>query len=424
MTAILVASLIGALLFFAAGVAWSTLRQHRGARFDPLALQQRMETAEAAHAQMVQHRDAAVTDAARLQAIDRARTAEIDELRRALEATDDRSTVVRSDVVNEATAREVQALRQRAEGLAREVVIRDTATREVGALRARVETAEADATALRASEQRLRSQLEVVQRELTAADVTIRQLRTVAEERTQQIDRTRTESIATATDLDQAQTRLRDIECQLAERTNTVRDLATENEQLKGRVRDADALRGEYVRLRTAATESEFLKSEIVRLEKEVRAMRVDALGAQRPRPARGTDRQPTGTTRSIGESLSAVIDRFADAGTRSIAIGDVQGFPLASSGADGVALAAYAALLIESATRAKEFLPVGVPSAIEIIDEKGARVSVWAVNVESERMMLANLAVTPVDTKRLESTLAELTAILAPSKVASGSYT
>jgi hypothetical protein len=240
----------------------------------------------------------------------------------------------------------------------------------------------------------LRTEVERLGRELAAALATNAQLRPEAERR-------------------------RDLEQQLAERVQSVRDLSTENEHLRGRVRDAEALRAEYVRLRTATIDSEFLKSEIARLEQELRRMRVDAVGRPRPRPARGTPRQATSPTRSIEESLSGVIERFTDSGTRSIAIGDAVGFPLASSGTDGLALAAYAALLFESATRARQFLPIAAPRAIEIIDDQGTRLSLWTFDVESERLLLANLAVTPVDAKRIEATLADLTAILAPSALA-----
>jgi hypothetical protein len=43
-------------------------------------------------------------------------------------------------------------------------------------------------------------------------------------------------------------------------------------------------------------------------------------------------------------------------------------------------------------------------------------RVSVWALEVEGDRLMLANLAVSPVDQERVENALGALTQILAPS--------
>src|SRR5690606_4884596 len=132
------------------------------------------------------------------------------------------------------------------------------------------------------------------------------------------------------------------------------------------------------------AAEAEYLKKEVARLEGELRTVRADALavrGVARPR-ARGSSSIPPVPGRPIGESLTRVIERFATTGTRSVTVADRQGFPLASNGADGVALAAYAALAYEAAARASEFLPVGAPAVIEIVDERGVRVAVWSLEV------------------------------------------
>lgn len=206
------------------------------------------------------------------------------------------------------------------------------------------------------------------------------------------------------------------LERQLAERTASARELSTENERLRARLADAEALRADYVRLRTTVTESEFLKGEVVRLQEELRLVKLDALGApvvQRRRPARGS---ATPSPRTIAQSLTTIIEGFADPGTRSSAIADTLGFPLASAGDDGVALAAYGALLVETAARAKQFLPIASPAAVEIIDDRGARISVWTFEVEGDPLFLVNLAVTPVDASRVEATLAEAAATLAPS--------
>jgi hypothetical protein len=146
--------------------------------------------------------------------------------------------------------------------------------------------------------------------------------------------------------------------------------------------------------------------------------MHVEALGISRPRQARGSVQPRTSSVRTIGESLTTVIDRFADDGTRSIAVADTMGFPLASTGNDGVALAAYAALLLESATKSRQFLPIGKPAGIELVDEQGTRVSVWTFEVDGDALLLANVAVSPVETTRVEHALAELGAILAPTQL------
>jgi hypothetical protein len=386
MTLILFASIAGAALFFAAGAALMALRSRRTT--DDVATQ-------------VQEGPTLV----------RRVDPELARLRAALAAAE-------ATVASQATVLDEQNRLWERETDDKHAVV----TRELAKLRADNDRLHKEVLAAAATNQELRRTAEERAKQLEAATATNQELRRTAEDRAKLIDRTRTDAVASATELTQLQTKLRDVERQLADKIASARDLSTENEQLKGRLRDADALRAEYVRLRTATTESEFLKSEIARLQQELRALKVDALGARgaqpAPRPARGTDRQVTAVQRTIGESLARVIERFADDGTRSSALADKQGFPLASSGADGLALAAYAAHLFESASRARDYLPVTAPSAIEIVDTNGVRVSLWSLDVESDHLVLANLAVSPVDAKRVEATLGDLTQILAPSAV------
>lgn len=220
-------------------------------------------------------------------------------------------------------------------------------------------------------------------------------------------------------ELESAREQLQKSERELATRSNNIREIAGENDRLQRRLADAEALRSEYVRLRTTITDSEFLKSEVARLQEELRQVKVAALtgpvAIQPRRQARGSTGMPK-APRSISESLAWTIERFADATTRGSAIADTLGFPLASSGDDGISLAAYGALVRETANRAKQFLPLAAPRSIEIVDERGARVSVWTFDVEGEPLLLVNLAVGEVDRRRVETTLADLSAILAPS--------
>ncbi|MEJ7600757.1 MAG: hypothetical protein WKG01_22825 [Kofleriaceae bacterium] len=383
------ASLGGALLFFAAGAATMALRRQPPTQIYPQAAVQAPEPPRPTPSPLP---------------ID---TRELDGLKQQLETM--RSRADRA----EATARDAQAA-------AREAMI---AARDAEANARHAESSARDLEALRASDDSAQAAahlVERVQRELAAAEEKARHLGKA-------LDRTRSDAATAASDLEQLQARLRESEAELAERTLALRDQSTKNEQLIGRINDAEGLRADYVRLRTTATESEFLKSEVARLEEDVRSMKIAAMnGTARPRrPARGSStRIATVPGRPIGESLATVIDRFADAGSRSIAIADTLGFPLASHGEDGQALAAYAALLIESANRAKQFLPMGRPTAIEVIDEHGARVSVWTFDVEPDRLMLADLAVSPVDHVRVEHALADLATILAPSSTTLPNFT
>jgi hypothetical protein len=232
------------------------------------------------------------------------------------------------------------------------------------------------------------------------------------------LERARGEATLATREAEKLNARVTDLERQLADRTRAARDVSTENEQLKGRLRDAEAIRVEYVRLRTAETDAQFLKAEVARLQGELRALHVEAIGG--PRVARGSQppRRPASSADwTIGDSLTTALERFADDGTRSLAVADAMGFPLANTGSDGHALAAYAAALYETAAKASQFLPVAAPRGVEMVDRQGTRVSVWTFDVDSDRLLLANLAVSPVDTKRVEGTLADLSTILEPTR-------
>ena len=239
----------------------------------------------------------------------------------------------------------------------------------------------------------------------------------------QALERTKQGELVARRELEDHEQRLREVEAQLADKTQTVRDLAADNDHLKGRVNEAEALRAEYVRLRTATTEVAYLKSEIARLESELQASKVRALGGRaRIRPARGSVPAIGAGPRPIGESLAAAIERFSASGTRSVAIADRVGFPLAASGDDGHPLAAFAALLFEAAGRASQLLPVAAPATIELTDRSGARISVWTFDVGHDGLMLVELAVSPADSARVDAALADCASILAPSISVTGS--
>lgn len=235
------------------------------------------------------------------------------------------------------------------------------------------------------------------------------------------LDDTRAVAAAATRARDEHAQRVRELDTRVAEQARAHRDLVTEAERLRGRVADAEALRADYVRLRTATDDREFLRGEVARLQAEVRELRKVALAA-RPQPARAPARashpppMPGVAPTSIGESLVGALVRSAGPATRASAVADPLGFPLAATGDDGQALAAYAALLLEAATRASQFLPVARPASVEVIDERGARIAAYTFDVDADRLVLVDLAVGATDTSRISSTLAELATILTPS--------
>ena len=210
--------------------------------------------------------------------------------------------------------------------------------------------------------------------------------------------------------------RLATAERELTERTAQLREAASQLDVMKARISDAEAMRTEYVRLRTQANEMEFLGKEVARLKDELRAAKSLAIGGVKKIPPRAVKPAASAATGSITEALAGAIERFSDPKMRSIAIVDKVGFPVSSSGDDGAELAGYVALLHDVATRASQFLPIALPASIEVIDEHGARISVWPFDVADERLLLANLGVGATEATRVERMLSEVVGILAPS--------
>jgi hypothetical protein len=214
----------------------------------------------------------------------------------------------------------------------------------------------------------------------------------------------------------QLQDRLDAADRALAERTAQLREAATQLEAMKGRVNDAEAMRSDYVRLRTQVNEMDYLTKEVERLKGELRSAKSVAIGGVvKPLVKPASSALPVAAAGSITDALSGAIARFGDPKMRAVAIADKVGFPVSSQGEEGVELAAYAALLGEVAARATLFLPVAAPASIELVDEHGARISVWPFDVDDDRLLLVKLGIGTTDPKRVEQMLSDVGRILSP---------
>lgn len=402
---IYIASIAGAVLFFVAGATTVALRVKARPAEDP-----------APDGELVQ-----------LRAAGAARSVELDSLRETVATRDADLSSMRATIAT----RDVELSKQRSVIAARDGAL-EKARSDLSTMQAAIDARDASLSTKQAAIDARDASLAKLQSAIAARDAQLAKLRAAtdaasaehdarlqAEARalrlTNELERLRADGSGASTALEVATARIAELERILDERTRSLRDLSTEAEQLKGKVRDAEGMHSEYVRLRTAAVDAEFLRSEIARLETELREMHVESL-VGRPRLVRGSVQPRSSSARTIGESLTTAIDRFADDGTRCVTVADTLGFPLAANGNDAVGLAAYAALLMESATKSRQFLPVAAPTGIEVVDQHGTRVSVWTFDVDGERLLLANLAITPVDSSRVETTLADLSAILTPS--------
>lgn len=120
-------------------------------------------------------------------------------------------------------------------------------------------------------------------------------------------------------------------------------------------------------------------------------------------------------STGSITEALSSAIARFSDPKMRCATVVDEGGFLVSSYGDGGVELAGYAALLNDAANRAMQFLPIAAPASIELIDEQGARISVWPFHAADTRLLLVKLGIGATEERRVQRVLSEVISILTP---------
>jgi hypothetical protein len=271
------------------------------------------------------------------------------------------------------------------------------------------------ALALRGSRARAREaantrELEQLRGRVATADAEAEQLRTTCEELASLLAEQQEGEPATQ----KLEERLEVAERAAADRVATMSSSTTEVELLKRRVAEAEVMRIDYLRLRTQVDETDFLRGEVSRLGDELRIAKSFAIGGVKriPRVAKPA---ANGGTLSITEALANAMEKFSDPKMQCIVIADKVGFPVSSFGDVGVELAGYAALLGDAAARAGLFLPLAAPASIELVDEHGARISVWPFDVADDRLMLVSLGVGTTDAQRLELMLSEVIGILAP---------
>ena len=153
--------------------------------------------------------------------------------------------------------------------------------------------------------------------------------------------------------------------------------------------------------------------SEIERLRAQVSAETLIDAGDAEAIPHDAGSKSAAG---SITEALSRAIARFSDPKMRCATVVDEAGFLVSSPGDGGVELAGYAALLNDAANKAAQFLPVTAPASIELIDEQGARISVWPFHVDDARLLLVKLGIGATEERRVQRVLSEVIGILKPS--------
>lgn len=187
-----------------------------------------------------------------------------------------------------------------------------------------------------------------------------------------------------------------------------LRERGNELAVARQRLEALEAMRGDYVRLRTQRDESEHLRREISRLSAELGEARAGKRRPRLPAPPR-----LHGDTSSIEASLHQSIGRMLDDSTWAVVVADRVGFPVASVGDDGASLAAYSTLLAEAGERAHAFFSVARPHQLLLIDRDDAQIALWPFEVDGEPLSLVTMSSQPVDDLSAQRAIAEISGLL-----------
>jgi predicted nucleic acid-binding Zn-ribbon protein len=271
-------------------------------------------------------------------------------------------------------------------------------------LQSQLATAQAEAS-------RLESELAEARRAIASLEAAARQARQAAEEPAAERLASRRAAAAAEARAAELADALARAEAQAAEKNDQLRDRTSELEVLRGRLRDLDAIRADYVRLRTQRDESEYLRAELARLE----GLLAEARSRPTPRrPATAPPPEPhPGGPLSLSESLARAIHRLLDANVTSVVVADRVGFPITATDDRGGSLAAYSTLLADAADRAHAFISAGPIHHIAVVDDRELQITIWPFEVHGEPLSLITLSESRPDSDRVDTVVGELASLL-----------
>jgi chromosome segregation ATPase len=206
----------------------------------------------------------------------------------------------------------------------------------------------------------------------------------------------------------------------------TERDLLVKSQLLRQRIEELERYADENVQLReqikelepNAAKAEEFL-AQVRELEAEIFASGIRAASSAESPTVTGIRSATDGPSAAgtVGGTLDDRLGELTRHGRYSAAVlADVQGLPLAASGAKPhhESLAAVSSLVREMATRARDLLPLSSPTLIEIVDANDIGVRSRLFSAENETLVLTTLGnrLSPAD-KVVEGLIASLPGII-----------
>lgn len=313
---------------------------------------------------------------------------------------------------SEALQREVQQLTAQLTAARTKITEGQLATQQLAAAQARVAQFDArDAQQLAVAQAHAKEAHQLAQ-QLSAAQAQLRDLRAelvVAEKRTHEVAGLREENGALRlqiTELQSAATEaapgLAEVQRRNVELSFKSRALSQRNQEFEVLATELESLRNKILDLTDEAAEAGLLRKKVRDLEAQGFATKIVRADTWTKRPARdnsGPDRLES----LLQNKLESLV--MATPGCRTAVLADLRGLLIAASG-DIVyqhELAAVASLMTYTTERVRELLPLGEPSAFEMVDVNRAMVRVNWMRLDSEAVLLTTVGLAPAQTEAFQ---------------------
>lgn len=205
-----------------------------------------------------------------------------------------------------------------------------------------------------------------------------------------------------------AEVQRRNVELSLKERVLTQR-----NEEFTVLAAELETLRNRVEHLTAAANESAHLKKLVRDFEAQGFAATLLDENAWTRRPARDV-LGPDHLESQLQTKLEALV--ATTKGCRTAVLADLRGLLIAASGdvTRQEELAAVASLMIYTTERIRDLLPMGEPSALEVVDINRTMLRINWMRMGNEAFLLTTFGVAPAPTEHMESHTQEILGELA----------
>lgn len=200
------------------------------------------------------------------------------------------------------------------------------------------------------------------------------------------------ELAATRSMVQQLQSDIEEVQEKYEEGKSLLRSVYAENELLRGKVFVGEQRQTEVMELRTQLTTAQSNEEQIAELTQQVAGLKAQNIAVAAPLASSPiqVDSNLESTTR---ERLHGVIDFLVQKSKgNAIVIADDLGLPIVTQGDHGLELAALGSMVSAFALKAHDLMPVGKADHVDFVDKNGTSISFWPFRVDTDELLLITL--------------------------------